>query len=205
MSFLGQNMTPLGGNARAGDNALDRNAPMGWAYQSKTDTLAVVQATGYFDTFHLFLVAGQFIYVNLTDQKAFVSVQSVDHILRQVAIDSALVSGEGSGGGGSGAFPVEIFTGTDKNLIVVDNEKFFVMDNISAQTVNIPENAAQAFPVGAEMEFLRESSTATVTFLVSGAAVLHSRDGLVMINARYSAATLKKIATDEWRLIGDLA
>ncbi len=103
------------------------------------------------------------------------------------------------------AKPVEFFTGTAKNLVVADDLKFFVMDNVAAQTVTIPEEASEAFPVGAEMEFLRENATGTVTFVVSGAAVLQSRDALVMINAQYSAATLKKIDTDEWRLIGDLA
>lgn len=110
-------------------------------------------------------------------------------------------SGSGSG---SGSFPVEIFTGTAKNLVVADNLKFFVMDNALAITVTIPENASESFPIGAEMEFLREG-TGVVIFAVSGAAVLQSRDALVTINARYSAAALKKIDIDEWRLIGDLA
>ena len=110
--------------------------------------------------------------------------------------------------GGSGVFPVEVFTDTAKNLVLADNKKFFVMDNVAAQTVTIPENASQAFPVGAEMEFIREG-LGTVTFVVSGAAVLQSSAGLVAINDQYSAVTLKKINTsvpslDEWRLIGDL-
>lgn len=109
-----------------------------------------------------------------------------------------------TGGGGSGAFPVEVFTGTAKNLVVADNLKFFVMDNAAAQTITIPDNAAEPFPLGAEMEFLREG-VGTVTFAVSGAAVLQARDALVTINAQYSAVTLKKIGTNEWRLVGDLA
>ena len=87
MAFNGDNMTPLGGNARAGENALDRNAPMGWAYQSKTDDLATVLATGYFDSFNIFLVAGQFIYVSLTDGKFFITILSVDKQLKQVTVD----------------------------------------------------------------------------------------------------------------------
>jgi len=111
---------------------------------------------------------------------------------------------EGTAGGGSGAFPVDIFTGTAKNLVIADNLTFFVMDNAGAQTITIPENAAEAFPIGAEMEFIREGA-GTVTFAVSGSAVLQSRDGLLFLRAQFSAATLKKIDTDEWRLIGDLA
>jgi len=104
------------------------------------------------------------------------------------------------------SFPVVSFTGTVKNLVVADNKKFFILDNAAAQTVIIPENSNEAFPIGAEMEFLRENATGTVTFMINGGSVvLQSRDGLVEINAQYSAATLKKIDTDEWRLIGDLA
>jgi len=119
-----------------------------------------------------------------------------------IQIDSE--SAGGGGGGGSGSFPVEIFTGTAKNLVVADDLTFFVMDNVAAQTITIPGNAAEAFPVGAQMEFIREG-VGTVTFAVSGAAVVQSRDSLLSINAQFSAATLKKIDTDEWRLFGDLA
>jgi len=87
MSFLGLNMTPLGGNSRAGQNAV-KNAPMGWAYQSATDNLTTVLGTGYFDTFNKFLVAGQFIYASLTDGKFFVTVSTVDRDLKQVVMDS---------------------------------------------------------------------------------------------------------------------
>ena len=86
MAFQGINMTPIGGNSRAGQNEA-RNAPMGWAYQSNVDNLVTIKATGYFDTFNKFLVAGQFIYVSLPDGKAFVTVQSVDRSLKQVVID----------------------------------------------------------------------------------------------------------------------
>ncbi len=104
-----------------------------------------------------------------------------------------------------GNFPVVDFTGTAKNLVVADNLTFFAMDNAAAQTVTIPENASEAFPIGSEMEFLRENATGTVSFAVSGTAVMESRDNLVTINAQYSAAALKKVSIDGWRLIGDLA
>ena len=110
----------------------------------------------------------------------------------------------GLGGGGTGAFPVEIFTGITKNLVIADNLKFHVLENVGAITVAIPDNVDEAFPIGAEMEFLRDDS-GIVTFVVSGGAVFNSRDSLVTINAQHSAVTLKKIGIDEWVLIGDLA
>lgn len=104
-----------------------------------------------------------------------------------------------------GSFSVVTITATSLNLVVSDNLKFFVMDNVAAQTIDIPDNSAEAFPIGAEMEFLRENATGTVTFDAPGAATLQSRDGLLSVNAQYSAVTLKKVGIDDWRLIGDLA
>jgi len=117
---------------------------------------------------------------------------------------SIQIGGETGGGSGSGSFAVELFTGTDKTLVLADNLKFHVMDNVMPMTVTIPENASEPFPIGAEMEFLREG-TGTLTFLTAGAVELDSRDALVTLNAHYSAGTLKKTGTDEWGLIGDLA
>jgi len=125
-------------------------------------------------------------------------------LIPDTSLGGGEIDGGGGGGSGTGAFPVEEFLGTAKNLIVADNLKFFVMTNVGVQTVTIPEEVAQDFPIGAEMEFIRNDGAGTVTFAVSGAAVLQSRDSLVIINAQHSVVTLKKIGSDEWRLYGDL-
>ncbi len=111
---------------------------------------------------------------------------------------------DGEGIGGVRAFPVEEFTGTTKFLVLLDNKKFFAMDNAVAQTIFVPLNAAEPFPIGAEMDFGRKG-IGTVQFIDGATGIVKSRDNLFFINARYSAATLKKIAVDEWLLFGDLA
>ena len=193
MPFINNNFTPIGGQARAG------NSPASWSYESSTDILADVKAADYFNEIATQVKAGDFINVSLADGKAIVTITSSTDFPKVVVIDLDSI-----GAGGTGAFPVETFTGTAKNLVVADNLKFFVMDNVGAITVTIPEDSAEAFPIGAEMEFLRKD-VGTVIFGVSGGAVLVSRDSLFGINAQHSAATLKKIDTDEWVLIGDLA
>jgi len=87
MAFNGDNMTPVGGNARSGDNAQGKNSPMAWAYLSTVDSLSDIQATGYFDTFNSYLQVGQFIYVSATDAVFFVFIASVDTTLKQVVLD----------------------------------------------------------------------------------------------------------------------
>jgi hypothetical protein len=99
---------------------------------------------------------------------------------------------------------VEEITVSPKNLVVDDNEKFFVMNVAGPASVVIPENAAEEFTIGSEIKFLREA-TGTVTFSTMGAATLQSKSGFVTIAAQYSVAVLKKIAIDDWRLIGDIA
>jgi len=86
MSFDGAHMTPIGGNSRAGV------APMGWGYESAVDTLAIVQGTGYFDSFSQQLLAGQYIYAFLTDGKVFLTVATVDKGLKQVTLDNEVLS-----------------------------------------------------------------------------------------------------------------
>ncbi|MCK4784661.1 MAG: hypothetical protein KAV87_12985 [Desulfobacteraceae bacterium] len=82
MAFDGLRMTPIGGNSRAAV------APMGWGYESSVDDFDAILGTGYFDTFNLQLLPGQFIYVSLTDGKGFVTVDTVDRLLKQVTVDS---------------------------------------------------------------------------------------------------------------------
>jgi len=191
MAFINKNFSPIGGQARSGDS------PGHWSYQSSIDDLDAVRAPGYFDEIATQIVAGDFINVSLTDGKSIITVASTTDFPKQVVIDLFTISA-------GGAFPVEVFTGTVKNLVVSDNFKFFVMDADSLQVIVIPLNSSEPFPIGAEMDFIREG-TGAATFIINSPAVLQSRDGLVDINAQYSAVTLKKVGTDEWRLFGDLA
>lgn len=192
MPFKNKYFTPIGGQAHAG------NSPAHWSYESSTDILDDVMGPGYFNDIATQVKAGDFINVSLADGKAIVTISSATNFPKLVVIDSDSIRP------GGGSFLVEVFTGTNKNLILDDNLKFHVMNNTLPMTVTIPENASEPFSVGAEMEFLREG-TGTVTFLTAGATVLESRDALVTINAQYSAVTLKKTDTNEWVLVGDLA
>jgi len=192
MSFEINNFSPVGGQARKG------NSPAEWSYSSLIDDLATVLAPGYFDEIGTQVSPGDFINVSLLAGKAIITVLSTTLSPPGVVIDSSTIGEEHA------TFAVEIFPGAVKNLVLAENLKFIVMDNAAGQLVVIPENSSVAFPIGAEIEFLREG-VGTVTFAITGIVILHSRSDLVDINARYSAAALKKIDTDEWRLFGDLA
>ncbi|MEI6296275.1 MAG: hypothetical protein WCO84_01335 [bacterium] len=74
----------------------------------------------------------------------------------------------------------------------------------STITVTIPLNSTVAFPVNSEIVLVRYGAGA-VTLAVTGGVNLYSSGSKKSINAQYEAVTLKKIATDEWLLIGSLS
>ena len=195
MSFEIVNFSPIGGQARSG------NSPAHWSYESDVDDLPAAQAPGYFDKVGTQVSPGDFINVSLADGKAILTVDSIVLSPPGVVIDAAII---GSGSGGGGSFPVVEVVLASLQLVVSDNLTYFVMLAATQQTVIIPENASEPFPIGAEI-IIQSEGIGGVMFLTLGAAVLQSRDGLIDIGAQYSAAALKKIDTDEWRLIGDLA
>ena len=77
------------------------------------------------------------------------------------------------------------------------------MDNGSAMTLTVPENASVAFAVGDRIDILRKG-TGTLTIAGTGSASVNATPGL-KLRAQWSSATLVKLATNTWVLIGDLA
>jgi hypothetical protein len=94
-------------------------------------------------------------------------------------------------------------TGTSYTPVVADENLMVTLSNASAITVSLPQNSAQAFPVGAEVDFLW-LGVGQPTFAAGTGATVVSTPGL-KLRARYSAATAKKIATNDWVIIGDLS
>jgi hypothetical protein len=78
------------------------------------------------------------------------------------------------------------------------------LDSTSDITVTIPLNSVVPFIVGQRFDFIR-LNTGNVTFAAGDVAVgLQSKNSNKKIAARYSGATLIKIDTNNWILIGDL-
>jgi hypothetical protein len=99
-------------------------------------------------------------------------------------------------------------TGTTYTLLTTDQGKYITLDNASAITVSIPTNATAAIPIGSSIDLIQtgvgqvtiqaaSSGTTTVLSVAATAAAPKTR-------TRYSAVTLKKIATDTWHAIGDI-
>lgn len=89
-------------------------------------------------------------------------------------------------------------------LALSDAGRLMMMDLSSALTLTIPLNSSVAFPVGARIDLVQWGA-GQVTVSPASGVTLSSAGGLVTTNEQFSAASLIKMSTDAWLLIGDLA
>jgi hypothetical protein len=94
-------------------------------------------------------------------------------------------------------------TGTTYTLVLTDDSKLVTLSNASAITCTVPLNSSVAFPTGTRVD-LAQLGAGQVTVAATGGVTLNGTPGL-KLRAQYSAATLVKLATDTWLLVGDLA
>lgn len=88
-------------------------------------------------------------------------------------------------------------------LQLSDSGKLITMNNSSENAIVIPLESSVSFPIGSKIDITQiGSGTSSVTF-VSG-VTLNSDSNKKTINARWAAASLVKIASDSWILIGAL-
>lgn len=95
-------------------------------------------------------------------------------------------------------------TGTTYTLVLSDDGKLVTLDNASAITLTVPANASVAFPVNTEID-IAQLGAGQVTIAASGGVTIQSFSSLLNLSGQYAGATLKKLATDTWLLVGNLA
>lgn len=88
-------------------------------------------------------------------------------------------------------------------LVLTDADKLVEMNVATANNLTIPLNSTVAFPIGTKIDIVQYGAGQTTFVPISGVTIRSSNSWLKM-NARYGAATLTKIATDEWYLWGNL-
>jgi len=105
--------------------------------------------------------------------------------------------------------PVRITGGNNVTLALTDNGKLIrCVNSTSAMNIHIPTNATVAFPLGAEIAFVNELTSATANtlgFSKAAGVTLYSKANANTIADRYTAASLKKLDTNIWLLIGNIS
>lgn len=94
-------------------------------------------------------------------------------------------------------------TGTSYTFAKSDSGNVCTFNNAAATTVTVPPNSSVAFDIGTQIDAI-QIGAGKVTIAQGSGVTIHSIDSNKAISARYGAATLLKIATDEWVLFGSL-
>jgi hypothetical protein len=105
---------------------------------------------------------------------------------------------------------IDAKTGTTYTFVLQDaNNELITASNASAQTYSIPTNASVAFPIGAQINIIQiGAGQVTINAVTSGTTTVLSNGATAAapkLRVQYSSATLVKVATDAWYVIGDIA
>jgi len=92
---------------------------------------------------------------------------------------------------------------TSYDISLNDIGKTITFDSTFTYTINIPANSEVAFPIGSEIDVFR-MNTGSVTFSPNSGVTINSKNSNKSIAARYTGASIFKIDTNTWLLVGDL-
>jgi len=98
--------------------------------------------------------------------------------------------------------PLNAQTGTTYTLVAGDAGDLVTLTNASAITLTVPLNSSVAFATGTQIT-ITQSGAGKVTVAGAVGVTVNSADGFLSLRSQWSAATLIKIATNSWILIGD--
>jgi hypothetical protein len=94
--------------------------------------------------------------------------------------------------------------GTSYTLALINAGTAVEFTSGSAITVTVPPNSSVVFPVGTIIELL-QYGTGVITVAAGAGVTIHSANNLLSARTQYSVLSLRKRATNEWVLAGDLA
>lgn len=95
-------------------------------------------------------------------------------------------------------------SGTTYTLALADASTAVEFSSATAVTVTVPPAGTVAFPVGTVIELLQYGS-GTLTVAAGLGVTIRSANNLLSARTQYSTLSLRKRATNEWVLAGDLA
>jgi hypothetical protein len=107
--------------------------------------------------------------------------------------------------------PVKTITANSYSLLAADAGKYMRLSyantssNPSSVGITIPTNDTTSIPIGSEYMFIRIGSNSAVIFANSAGVSINSDGGKKRLLYQWRSAVLKKVATNEWDLIGHLS
>jgi hypothetical protein len=89
-------------------------------------------------------------------------------------------------------------------LTLADGGKSVNISSALAVTLTIPLNSSVPFPLGQRIDIIR-SGVGSVQVVPASGVTINSKLNNRHLTAQYSAATITKVGTDSWILVGDLS
>lgn len=89
-------------------------------------------------------------------------------------------------------------------LVLADSGKVVEMNVASANTLTVPPNSSVAFPIGTLIG-IDQIGAGQTTITPGSGVTIRSSSSMVKLKGQYSSVSLRKRATDEWVLVGDLS
>jgi hypothetical protein len=99
--------------------------------------------------------------------------------------------------------PLNAQTGTTYTLVAGDAGDLVTLTNAAAITLTVPLNSSVAFAIGTQIT-ITQAGAGTVTVAGAVGVTVNSADSDLKLRTQWSAATLIKIDTNSWILIGDI-
>jgi hypothetical protein len=98
-------------------------------------------------------------------------------------------------------------TGTSYTLVIADDTSLTTLANASAIAVTIPLNSSVPFPIGACVDLVQFGAGQVTVSGASGVTVVSTgaTSATPKTRTQNSAITLRKLGTDSWIAIGDIA
>lgn len=93
-------------------------------------------------------------------------------------------------------------TGTSYTLALSDLAKLITLDNTSSITLTVPLDSSVAFAIGDRIDILQKN-TGQVTIAGAVGVTVNATPGL-KLRSRWSSATIVKLDTNSWVVIGDM-
>ena len=97
---------------------------------------------------------------------------------------------------------LNVQTGTTYTLVLSDLAKLITIDHADPMTLTIPHDSSVDFAIGDRIDVLRKGAGELT--IAPGAGVIVNATPGFLLRAQWSSATLVKLATDMWVIIGDL-
>jgi hypothetical protein len=138
-----------------------------------------------------------------TDDYALLADSSATNGVAWKQVPAAGIADRAIGSSKLNGLTLNAQTGTSYTLVLTDAHDLVTLSNGSAITLTIPTNASVAFAIGDQVNIV-QIGTGQVT--VGGAGVtIGSQGSKLKLNGQWSAATLIKIDTNTWVLVGNTA